>query len=102
MYSDQSFNLQNGDSLHVKTLIIGMLANGVWQKVENEMVWLWIDFPQAQNVCRELVKWGCKKGYTGRCKCLTSGLKYTELCQYFGPRRNGKLLVLEKVYWLIL
>ena len=47
MYSDQSFNLQNGDSLHVKTLIIGMLANGVWQKVENEMVWLWIDFPQA-------------------------------------------------------
>ena len=43
-----------------------------WQKVENEMIPLWTDLPEALNVYKELVKCGCKKGCTGRRKCLTS------------------------------
>ena len=44
-------------------------------KVENEIIPLSTDLSQALNVCRELIKLGCKKGCTGRCKCLTSDLK---------------------------
>ena len=32
MFSDQSVNLQSGNSLCVKTLTVGMLANGVGKK----------------------------------------------------------------------
>ena len=32
MPSDQSFNLQNGSSLCVRTLMVGMVANGVGKK----------------------------------------------------------------------
>ena len=45
-----------------------------WQKVKNEMIPL----------CRELGKYGCKREFTGRCKCLKSDLKCIELCQCFG------------------
>ena len=55
--------------------------------VENEKIPLWTDLLQASNVCIELVKCGCKKG---RCKCSTSDLKCTELCQCFGRCTNGK------------
>ena len=58
--------------------------------VENEKIPLWTDLLQASNVCIELVKCGCKKGCTGRCKCSTSDLKCTELCQCFGRCTNGK------------
>ena len=32
VFSDQSFNLQSSDSLSVKTLMAGMLANGIGRK----------------------------------------------------------------------
>ena len=49
-----------------------------WQKVKNEMIPLY----------RELVKYRCKKGSTGRCKCLKSDLESTELYQWFGQRTS--------------
>ena len=61
------------------------------------MIPLWTDLPQASNVYRELVKCGCKKGCTGRCRFLTSDLKCTELCQCFvtkaflGPIQHVKV-----------
>ena len=61
-----------------------------FSKLENEMIPLWTDLPQTSNVCREHIKCGCKKGCTGRCKCLTSDLKCSELCQCFGKCTNGK------------
>ena len=61
-----------------------------WQKVEKEMIPLWTDLQKASNVCREFVKYGCKMGCTGQCKCLISHLKCPELCQYFGQCTNGK------------
>ena len=48
------------------------------------MIPSWTDLPQALKVSRELVKSGCKKRCTWRCKCLTSNLKRTNLCQRFG------------------
>ena len=67
-----------------------MLANGVEKKVENEMIPLWTDLPQASNVSRELTKYGCKKGCTGRYEFLTSDLKCKKLCQCFRQCTNGK------------
>ena len=70
------------------------------QRLKNEMIPL----------CRELLKYGCKKGFTRGGKHLKSDLKCTELCQWFGHSSNGKpcwfiaylTLVSEKIYWLIL
>ena len=49
----------------------------VLAKSRKRNVPLWTHLPQASILCRELVKCGCKKGYTGRCKFLTSDLKCT-------------------------
>ena len=61
MPSDQYINLQNSDSLCVKTFDGRDVCQSGWQNVENRMTQLWTDLPQVSNVCRELVKSGCKK-----------------------------------------
>ena len=44
----------------------------------------------CNSLYKALVKYGCKNGCTGQCKCLKSGLKLTEWCQLFGQCINGK------------
>lgn len=36
--------------------------------------------PEASRSCSELIRCGCKKGCTGRCKCFKVALKCTALC----------------------
>ena len=63
---------------------IGLAKN----KKRNDTVMDWLAV--ALSVCGELVKRGCKKGCTWRCKCLTSDLKCTDLCHCFGQCANSK------------
>ena len=39
-------------------------------KIENKAILLWTELQQAPSKCRELVKYGWKKGCTGQCKCF--------------------------------
>ena len=50
------------------------------QKYEIE----WTILPEVSKICKELIKCGCKKGCTGRCKCKQASLKCTELCKCRG------------------
>jgi hypothetical protein len=50
---------------------------GSWQPI-------WTTLPEAIDACRELLRCGCKKGCTGRCKCVKAGLKCTALCLHCG------------------
>ena len=52
-----------------------------WQKTEQTMEPKWTTLPEASTVCRELIRCGCKKGCSGKCKCSTADLECTELCQ---------------------
>ena len=38
------------------------------------MISFWTGLLQASNVCRELIKYGCKKAFSERCKYLTPDL----------------------------
>ena len=40
----------------------------------------WTTLHEATQVCRELLRCGCKKGCMGLCKCLKAGLQCTALC----------------------
>ncbi len=40
----------------------------------------WTSLPEASQVCRELVKCGCKKGCRRQCKCVKAALQCTALC----------------------
>lgn len=52
-----------------------------WEK-KNGGGWqiCWTTLPEAAEVCRELIRCGCKKACTGQCKCLKAGLQCTALC----------------------
>ena len=39
-----------------------------WQNIDGKITPVWTRLPEASRVCRELLKCGCKKGCTGRCK----------------------------------
>jgi hypothetical protein len=41
---------------------------------------LWTTLPEASKSCHELIHCSCKKGCTGRCKCVKAALKCTALC----------------------
>ncbi len=47
--------------------------SGKWQP-------LWSSLPVASVSCRGLIRCGCVKGCTGRCKCAKAGLPCTALC----------------------
>lgn len=51
-----------------------------WTKQEVGWATFWTDIPEATKVCRELLRCGCKKGCTGRCKCVKAELPCTALC----------------------
>lgn len=40
----------------------------------------WSTLPEASKACRELLRCGCKKGCSGRCKCAKAAPKCTALC----------------------
>ena len=44
----------------------------------------WTNLPEASDVCRELLRCGCKTGCRGRCKCQKAALRCTALCQCGG------------------
>jgi hypothetical protein len=48
-------------------------ANGIWTP-------LWSTLPEAMKSMWELISCGCKKGCTGRCKCVNASLQCTALC----------------------
>ena len=49
---------------------------------------LWMTNPEASKSCQELVKCGCKKACSGRCKCKKAGFVCTELCFCSGGCAN--------------
>ena len=49
---------------------------------------VWMTVAEAAKSCQELVKCGCKKVCSGRCKCKKGGFKCTELCQCSGGCTN--------------
>lgn len=53
-----------------------------WGWIKQEVGWatFWTDIPEATKVCRELLRCGCKKGCTGRCKCVKAELPCIALC----------------------
>ena len=51
-----------------------------WMKDTTGWQPLWTTLPEASESCHELIHCGCKKGCTGRCKCVKAGLKCTALC----------------------
>ena len=48
---------------------------------------MWTTLPEASTAARELIRCGCKKGCTGRCKCKKAALKCTALCHCGGKER---------------
>ena len=50
-----------------------------WERDVNGWKPVWTLLPQAQQICYELIHCGCKKGCTGRCKCVRASLVCTAL-----------------------
>ena len=48
----------------------------------------WTTLPEASWSCHELIHCGCKKGCTGRCKCVSAGLQCTALCSCNGECKD--------------
>ena len=44
----------------------------------------WTTLPEATQACRELLRCGCKKGCSGKCKCFKAELNCTALCHCGG------------------
>lgn len=55
-----------------------------WRKDDTGWQPLWTTLPEASQSCYELIRCGCKKGCTGRCKCVKAALKCTALCSCSG------------------
>jgi hypothetical protein len=51
-----------------------------WSKTNEQWSPLWMTLPEVSKVCRELIHCCCKKGCTGRCKCVKANLACTALC----------------------
>ena len=56
-----------------------------WKEDGNsDWIPLWTTQPDASAVCRELIKYSCRVGCSGRCSCYKAALKCTELCACAG------------------
>lgn len=55
-----------------------------WQATPSGWRPFWSDIPEAAISCHELVRCGCKKGCKRQCKCRSSNLQCTELCNCRG------------------
>ena len=53
-----------------------------WKMEEDIYRVHWMTIPESSEVCRELIRCGCKtsKGCSGRCICKKNNLKCTDLC----------------------
>ena len=51
-----------------------------WNKVEDGWEVCWTTLPEAAQACRELIRYRCKKGCRGHCKCRHAALQCTALC----------------------
>ena len=56
------------------------LADWGWKEEQTEWQPVWTTLQEASRSCSELVRCGCKKGCTRRCKCFKAALKCTALC----------------------
>ena len=52
-----------------------------WERTDNSP-WIacWTTLPEASKACQELLRCGCKKACSKRCRCVKTNLKYTQLC----------------------
>ena len=71
MSSDLSFNLQGGNSVYAKTLMVGMLANGVGKKYKTKWSRYELTCHRPRTHAENLLNVGAKR----RRKILTSDLK---------------------------
>ena len=55
-------------------------ADWGWKKGPTGWEPLWTTLSEASQPCSELIRCGCKKGCTRRCKCVKAALKCTALC----------------------
>ena len=53
-----------------------------WKRMTDDASWTpcWTTLPEAAKSCQELLKCGCKKACTKRCKCVKANLECTQLC----------------------
>ena len=60
-------------------------ADWGWQLSSSDK-WIptWTVLPEASNICKELIKCGCKRACRGLCKCTKEDLPCTALCQCAG------------------
>ena len=59
-------------------------ADWGWSKNDGGWHVYWTALPEATQVCRELLRCGCKQGCRGRCKCVRAALQCTALCHCEG------------------
>ena len=57
-----------------------------WKRETGDPTWTphWTTLPEAGDACHELLKCGCKKSCTNRCKCVKANLQCTLLCACSG------------------
>ena len=56
-----------------------------WEKTsECQFKPIWTTLPEAAKICNELIRCGCTKRCTGRCRCKKSALPCTSLCSCDG------------------
>ena len=55
---------------------------GAWGWKRDGQCWIprWTTLPEASDACRKLLKCGCQKSCSGRCKCGQANLDCTQLC----------------------
>ena len=69
----------------IKTLELTSPGDWGWKRSTNEEWEVeWTSLPEAAQVCRELIRCGCKKECRGHCKCLKAELQCTALCKCGG------------------
>jgi len=56
-----------------------------WEKTsDGQFKPIWTTLPEAAKICNELIRCGCTKGCTDRCRCKKSALPCTSLCSCDG------------------
>ena len=61
--------------------IVPDISEWGWTVEEESVSPTWTNQPEA---CYELIKCGCKKGCSGKCKCKAFDLECTEVCNCGG------------------
>jgi len=63
-----------------------------WLANDDDCKWkpLWTDLPDVAKCTPELLKCGCKKGCSKRCKCLKANIRCTALCACDGACRDDE------------